>query len=132
MIVVQNKQPNTLFRISKLFLFNMYIMDLIKTFNSLCTPAQFYLAISTVSIVGMLLQNLGNSSKYCIGTIQAPCPTHNMVYFAIKAVYVLIWTFLLQKLCKNGYKNISWFLVLLPLITMFVLIAIFMLALLQQ
>ena len=110
----------------------MYIMDLMKTFNSLCTPAQFYLAISTVSIVGMLLQNLGNSNKYCIGTLQAPCPTHNMVYFAIKALYVIIWTFLLQKLCKKGYKNISWFLVLLPLITMFVLIAIFMLALMQQ
>ena len=132
MIVVQNKQHNTHFRISKLFLFNMYIMDLMKTFNSLCTPAQFYLAISTVSIVGMLLQNLGNSNKYCIGTLQAPCPTHNMVYFAIKALYVIIWTFLLQKLCKKGYKNISWFLVLLPLITMFVLIAIFMLALMQQ
>ena len=132
MIVEQNKQPNTLFRISKLFLFNMYIMDLMKTFNSLCTPAQFYLAISTVSIVGMVLQNLGNSNKYCIGTIQAPCPTHNMVYFAVKAVYVIIWTFLLQKLCKKGYKNISWFLVLLPLITMFVLIAIFMLTLMHQ
>ena len=132
MIVVQSKRHNTLFKISKLFLFNMYIMELLKTFNSLCTPAQFYLAISTVSIVGMLLQNLGNSNKYCIGTLQAPCPTHNMVYFAIKALYVVIWTFLLQKLCKKGYKNISWFLVLLPLITMFVLIAIFMLALMQQ
>ena len=38
----------------------------------------------------------------------------------------------MQKLCRKGYKNISWFLVLLPFITMFVLIAIFMLSLLHR
>lgn len=103
-----------------------------KTVNTLCSPAQIYLGISVISVVAMILQNLGNPKKYCIGTISAPCPTHNMVYFAIKFVYIFIWTFLLQKLCKKGYKNISWFLVLLPIITMFVLIAIFMLSLIRQ
>ena len=107
-------------------------MDLLKTFNSLCTPAQIYLAISSISVVAMLLQNLGNSHQYCIGSLQAPCPTHNMAYFAVKVLYVFIWTYILQKLCRKGYKNISWFLVLLPFITMFVLIAIFMLSLLHR
>ena len=67
-------------------------MEFMKTFNSLCSPAQLYLAISGFSILVLLLQNLGNSSQYCIGTINAPCPQHNMVYFVIKILYVLLWT----------------------------------------
>ena len=107
-------------------------MDLLKTFNSLCTPAQIYLAISSISVLAMFFQNLGNSHQYCIGSLQAPCPTHNMAYFVVKALYIFVWTFILQKLCKKGYKNISWFLVLLPFLTMFVLIAIFMLSLMHR
>lgn len=106
-------------------------MELLTDFKALCSPAQVYLGISLLSIVTMLMQNLGNSHQYCVGSIKAPCPQHNMVYFAMKLVYVMVWTFLLQKLCKKGYKNISWFLVLLPLVMMFVLIAMFLLSLMH-
>ena len=34
----------------------------------------------------------------------------------IKLVFAFIWTFILEWLCKKGYKSISWFLVLLPYI----------------
>ena len=33
-----------------------------------------------------------------------------------KLVFAFIWTFILEWLCKKGYKSISWFLVLLPYI----------------
>jgi hypothetical protein len=37
------------------------------------------------------------------------------------------WTYILNVLCKKGYNKLSWLLVLLPLIMMFVIIAIVML-----
>jgi hypothetical protein len=36
-----------------------------------------------------------------------------------KLVFAFIWTFILGGLCDKGYKSISWFLVLLPYILMF-------------
>ncbi len=37
------------------------------------------------------------------------------------------WTFVLNCICKAGYKGVSWFLVLFPFVLMFVLIALFLL-----
>ncbi len=104
-------------------------MKLLKTFNSLCTPAQVYLGISMVGVISMIMQNLSNSHMYCIGNVQAPCPNHNMFYFLFIILYIAGWTFALNKLCTKGYKNVSWFLVFLPILIMFVVIGIFMLSL---
>ena len=37
--------------------------DLFKTINKICLPAQVYLGISTLSILGMLFQNIGQEIK---------------------------------------------------------------------
>jgi ABC-type glycerol-3-phosphate transport system permease component len=37
----------------------------------------------------------------------------------IKLIFAFIWAFVLGWLCKKGYKSISWLLVLLPFIVMF-------------
>ena len=42
--------------------------------------------------------------------------------FLFKAIYILFWTFVLNAVCKAGYKEVSWFLVLLPIILMFVIL----------
>jgi hypothetical protein len=44
--------------------------------------------------------------------------------FVFKALYILFWTFILNSLCKAGYKEVSWFLVLLPLILLFIILAL--------
>ena len=41
-----------------------------------------------------------------------------------KAVYILFWTFILNAICKAGYKEVSWFMVLLPIILLFIIIGI--------
>ena len=38
------------------------------------------------------------------------------MYFVFKFLMVLLWTYVLQELCKYGYIKVSWFLVLLPFI----------------
>jgi len=94
-------------------------MNILKTVNKLCLPAQIYLAISAISILAVFFQNIGNKNTYCIGHLQTnlPCQTHTM--FIYKILYVLIVTWILQKLCANGLKTISWLFVLLPFVFMF-------------
>jgi hypothetical protein len=44
--------------------------------------------------------------------------------FVFKALYILFWTFILNSLCKAGYKEVSWFLVILPLLLLFVILGL--------
>ena len=69
------------------------------------------------------VQNFGNTSKYCLGNYECYVPNTFMM-FVFKAIYILFWTFILNSLCKSGYKEVSWFLVLLPLILLFIILAL--------
>ena len=104
-------------------------MKIINVFKQLCTPAQIYFAISFLSILSMMVQNVGNHSEYCCGHMKANTPINNVFYFVFKIVYVLIWTYLLNLLCKKGYKTMSWVILLLPLIGMFILIGLILVSL---
>jgi len=106
----------------------MYIMkQLLKMYNSLCTPSQLYLILSTISILALLMQNYSSPNTYTVGRYTVPLEHHNMIFFIFKAIYVIVWTFLLNQLCRYGYANISWFLVLLPFLLMFVIIGLLLL-----
>jgi len=104
-------------------------MNTLKLFNSLCTPAQLYLGLSVLSILSMAFQNIGDPNSYCCGLIKANTPINNIFYFAVKILYVAGWTYLLNILCKKGYSKLSWLLVLLPLIGMFIIIGLLIIAL---
>lgn len=94
-------------------------------FRHLCSPAMFFLAISMISWVIILIQNLGNKSKYCVGFFSCRVP-HTGIIMAVKLIYILFWTWILNLICKNGHKSIAWFLVLLPYILFFILIGMIM------
>ena len=98
--------------------------DLMKAVNKMCLPAQLYLGISTLSILALLFQNIGQNNTYCIGSFESRLPCSNMTVFIFKILYIIIFTWLLQKFCAKGYKTISWLLVLLPFILMFLLLLI--------
>ena len=104
-------------------------MKLINVFKQLCTPAQIYFSISFLSILSMMVQNISNQNEYCCGTMKANTPINNVIYFVFKIVYVLIWTYLLNLLCKKGYKTMSWVILLLPLIGMFIIIGLVLVSL---
>lgn len=93
-------------------------------FNSICTPAQLYLAISLVAIISMLIQNCEDNTVYRIGDMVVKTPCHNLAFFAIKILYVFLWTWILNLLCRKGFSGLSWLLVLMPIIGMFVLIGL--------
>jgi hypothetical protein len=56
--------------------------------------------------------------------MKASTPINNIFYIAFEVLYVLGWTYLLNILCKKGYNQLSWLLVLLPFIAMFILIGL--------
>ena len=95
--------------------------------RNLCTPAYIYLVISVISILVIGLQNFGNDNVYCLGSYS--CHTKNKVaFFIMKIIYVLFFTWVLNILCKSGYEPVSWVLVLLPFVLMFIFISLMFLS----
>ena len=80
----------------------------------------------------MLMQNCSDGSSYNIGTFSAESPCHPATFFIMKAIYILAWTYGLNLLCKNGLKTVSWAIVLLPILGMFLIIGGLMFALLKR
>ena len=96
-----------------------------KSLNDLCKPAYIYFIISVIGLIAMSIQNMGNTRRYCLGSFSCNVPS-TLVIFAIKIVYVLFWTWILNLMCKDGHKDVAWFLVLLPFVLMFVVIGLVM------
>jgi hypothetical protein len=94
--------------------------------KKLCTPAYLYLVVSLLSVFVMLVQNVGNTDTYCVGNYECIVPSTIMV-FAVKFFYIAVWTFILNSVCKAGYENVSWIMLLFPFILFFVLIGLYML-----
>ena len=66
------------------------------TFKKLCTPAQVYLVIAVLAALLALVNR------------------NSVTNVVVNLLFALIWTYVLSWLCNKGYKNLSWFLVLLP------------------
>jgi hypothetical protein len=96
-----------------------------KTVKELCTPAMLYFIISIISLAIVLLQNLGNQNSYNVGSFSCRVPSTALI-FIIKLIYILFWTWVLNLICKDGHTTISWLLVLLPWILLFVMMGLLM------
>ncbi len=89
-------------------------------------PALIYFVLSIVTLILVLLQNLGNNNSYHIGHFSCRVPSTSLV-FIVKLIYILFWTYVLNLICKDGHIGISWLLVLLPWILLFLIIGVIML-----
>jgi hypothetical protein len=96
-------------------------------FDKLCTPAQIYLI---VSFILMILSYFGMSAISQQITLNQANNTFlqslNFTYqkdaktsYVVQAVFIVLWTWVLSYLCNKGFSNLSWFLVLLPWLLMF-------------
>jgi hypothetical protein len=103
-------------------------MAIIPGIKKLCTPALVYFIISVISIIVMAFQNYGNTDLYCLGMYSCNVTSVGII-FVLKIIYVLFWTWVLNIICRNGYENVSWFLVLFPYILLFVLLGLLMIKL---
>jgi hypothetical protein len=97
-----------------------------KTLKELCTPAAIYFIISILGLVIIMFQNLGNRDSYHVGNFSCRVPNTFLV-FVVQFIYILFWTYVLNLICKDGHSGLSWLLVLLPWIFLFVLMGLLML-----
>lgn len=82
-------------------------MNFITPFKNLCAPAIVYIVLVIVGLISQTMSNMITITG-TIGTI----------------VIALVWTWLLNYICKSGYIGISWVIVFLPII-LYILIFVF-------
>ena len=70
-------------------------------FGKYCTPAQLYLILGAIGIISAAF------NKFSVETLLT------------KALFLVVWAWVLNWLCSKGFKAISWVLVLLPFIMVF-------------
>jgi hypothetical protein len=97
-----------------------------KSLKELCKPSLIYFIISMIAVVIILLQNLGDNNSYNVGCYS--CNVSNTaIIFIFKVVYILFWTYVLNLICKDGHSGLSWLLLLLPFILLFILMGVILL-----
>jgi hypothetical protein len=70
---------------------------------SLCTPAKLYGMISVVGVAGLLYNQ-------------------ELVMAMGQALFAILWIFILNWICSEGWPGLSWFLVFLPIIVGMILL----------
>ena len=93
--------------------------------QNMCTPATIYFVISLIGLILVGVNNLDNSDRVCVGDYNCYVG-NNTTIFIINAIYILFWTFVLDLMCKAGYSSLSWFILLLPFIILFIVFATLM------
>jgi len=88
-------------------------MNYSAAFKSLCLPSKVYLVLAVVGIFTTLL------SSPVFGGV-------HLFTHLVHIVYVLFWTWVLNLICNEGYKWISWVLVLAPFFVVFLVLSIFL------
>ena len=97
-----------------------------KSVKVLCKPAKLYLFLSLFLLLSMIIQNLGKNNVLCFGPLEC-YEVNKITLLLIKLLYIGFWTFILQMICKGGYTNVSWALVLLPIILFGLTLVMYML-----
>ena len=100
------------------------MVSLPKFVKRLCTPAYLYFVISMIGLIILVITNLGNKTKFNLGLFSLNVPSVLFV-FILQFIYILFWSWILNLICKDGHSGVSWFLVLLPFILYFALLALF-------
>jgi hypothetical protein len=78
----------------------------IKRVKELCQPALLYLILACIALVWCIFNKF------------------HFVSLFIKVIWIIFWTWFLNFLCKQGYSGISWFLVVVPFLMAFIMVAI--------
>ena len=96
-------------------------------FDNLCTPAQIYLIISFILMIlsyfglNAISQQftLNQSNNSFLQSLNFTYQKDARTSYVIQAVFIVLWTWVLSYLCNKGFSQLSWFLVLLPWVLMF-------------
>jgi hypothetical protein len=102
-------------------------MAIPKNLKELCRPSLLYFVISMLWLSIAIIQNLGNTKIYTLGSFS--CNVYSTIFiFIIKIIYIFFWTWILNLICKDGYSTISWILIFFPFIISFILLGLLLLS----
>jgi hypothetical protein len=85
----------------------------------LCPPAEFYFIVSMVALLLMCFQNFGTTNVYCLGNLSCNITNIYSIFFA-KLFYILIFTWVLNIICRKVSNVVSWIIVLIPILLFFI------------
>ncbi len=102
------------------------MMKLVKKLTKLCSPALFYFSFSILFLILSMFQNIGNSGIYTLGCYTKSVSS-TIFIFVLEVIYILFWTWILNLICKDGHSGVSWILVFLPIILLFMLLLLMVL-----
>ena len=78
-------------------------INMFLNLKKLCSPSLLYLAISLILFFLWVFSYQGKLSWLLANS-------------AITLLFIAFWTWVLDLICKAGYKTVSWILVLIPII----------------
>lgn len=101
-------------------------MDIVRLFRNpvknLCSPSLFYLAVSTIVILSVFVENVGNKSHQHLVIVNSAIRTPSkLLIFIINIVGIMLWCWILNLMCKANHPEIAWLVVLFP----YIIIALF-------
>ena len=108
-------------------------------FDKLCTPAQIYLIISFILMIlsyfglNAISQqiSLNQTNNSFLQSLNFTYQKDARTSYVVQAVLIVLWTWVLSYLCKKGFSNLSWFLVLLPWVLMFLAFFVYILEMIK-
>jgi hypothetical protein len=109
-------------------------------FDKLCPPAQIYLIVSVIMLVlsyfglSAISQQLEmhQSSSPLLQSLNFTYQKDSRTSYVVQGVLILLWTWVLSYLCRKGYTSLSWFLVLLPWVLMFLAFFVYILEIIKK
>jgi len=90
--------------------------------SNFCTPAKLYFILSLILLVISLYYDItrNDKDKICLGKLS--CKLENKpVFYILNVLFILLWAFVLNLLCRFGWSKLSWFLFLFPYIILGIL-----------
>jgi hypothetical protein len=104
-------------------------------FDKLCAPAQIYLIVAIIMLIlsyfglSAISQQLTihQSSSPLLQSLNFTYQKDSQTSYVVQGVFIIVWTWVLSYLCRKGYTSLSWFLVLLPWVLMFLAFFIYVL-----
>ena len=90
--------------------------------SNFCTPAKLYFILSLILLAISLYYDItrNDKDKICLGKLS--CKLENKpVFYILNVLFILLWAFILNLLCRFGWSRLSWFLFLFPYIILGIL-----------
>ena len=86
--------------------------------KNLCEPAEFYLVISLIfTVIVVIFHSNITNNVYCLGLYDCKLSSNMIgIVFVIKLIYIAFWTWVLNILCRTVSSSVAWILAIFPFV----------------